>query len=188
MGLLWRQNWGRVRDASCDQLLSSFDLWYSASSKTAACNQVVIRIFAQSIQITGQLFPRKPEPKISSCSTVPEREREKRGTAREKWLAEILVYPTSLYTLCCQCLTGSWLSRPRCFYLLTSMIAHAQHLSLYMRSSMPFLFCLHVSLSLVFFLCQHPPWSVTLPARKVSVLSHWRNKAVMASHLLQYLG
>ena len=47
-----------------------------------------------------------------------ERESEWKRAAREKWLAESLVYPPSFYTLCCQCLTGSWLSRPNCFYPL----------------------------------------------------------------------
>jgi len=42
--------------------------------------------------------------------------------------------------------------------------------------------------SLIFFLCLLPPWNVTLPGGQMSVLSHCRNKAVMASHLLQYLG
>ena len=121
-------------------LLWSFDLWWSLTPQGFFFSfffffygMGIILISAQSIQITGQLFPRKLEPKISSCCTrarererererASERERERESewkrAAREKWLAESLVYPPSFYTLCCQCLTGSWLSRPNCFYPL----------------------------------------------------------------------
>lgn len=96
-------------------------------------------------------------------------------------MTEILVYPPSFYTLCCQCLTGSWLSRPSCFFLLTSPSTHTLRVCVcvcFFRRP-PLLF---------FFLCLPPPWNVTLPGGQMSVFSRYRNKAVMASHLLQYLG
>lgn len=66
-------------------ILWSFDLWYSVCTKTVVCGKGIIHIFAQSIQITGQLFPRKLEPKIlSRCTREREREREEQPE-RNDW-------------------------------------------------------------------------------------------------------
>lgn len=59
--------------------------------------------YTQPVQITGQLFPRKQEPKISSRRTG-KRDGEKKS---QREITEILVYPLSFYTLCCRGLTGS---------------------------------------------------------------------------------
>lgn len=124
-----------------------------------------------------------------------QKERE-RNSQRE--MTEILVYPPSFYTFCCQCLTGSWLSRPSCFFLLTSLSAlththtytHTEDLWVCMcicQCDAKWLACFTASPSLIFFLCLLTPWNVTLPGGQVSVFSRCRNKAVMAPHLLQYL-
>lgn len=115
--------------------------------------------------------------------------REREGTARGKWLAEILFYPRSFYTLCFQCLPGSWLGRPRCFLLSLLQSAHTRAFVTVTKWlsfwNVPLSYFLFFSF---FFLYLLPFWNVALPDGQMSVFSHCRNKAVMASHLLQYLG
>lgn len=89
--LLWKLRW-KLIGASLDLLMSHLGSMAKEIMST------------QSVQISGQLFPRKLHPKIS---------------VRKEWLAAILVYPPSFYTFCCQCLTGSRMSRPGCSRLLS---------------------------------------------------------------------
>lgn len=187
MELLWRLIW-RVRDASSDSSLAPLILWplivYHFSD---CCLWQGHRAHIRTVHPNNWTAVSK-ETRAKNIKSLYQRER---GTAREKWLAEILVYPPSFYTLCCQCLTGSWLSRPGCFCLLSSLSVHKRgiwecvcaFISVMPNDSPAFW-----ASSLIFFLCLLPPWNVTLPGGQMSVFSHCRNKAIMASHLLQYLG
>lgn len=161
---------------------------------------------AQSIRINRKHVSKETIAK-NIKSFLQERERERERTRREtawKWLAEILVYSPSFHNLCCQYLTGSWQGRPGCDYLLLWVYTQAASVSVCAcichREWLFLLFfvvvfwgvcgvCLRGSTLFSYSLCVFfLPGMSLVPGRQMSVFSHRGNKAVMASHLLQYLG
>lgn len=116
--LLWRPI-RRGRDVSSD---SSLDPLTSDSVSLLRLASMVgaSSTYPQSIQITGQLFPRKLVPKISSRYT---RDRERNSQK------EMACRDSCFYTLCFQCLTGSWLGRPSCSCFLSECLhTHTRYL------------------------------------------------------------
>lgn len=114
--LLWRPI-RRGRDVSSD---SSLDPLTSDSVSLLRLASMVgaSSTYPQSIQITGQLFPRKLVPKISSRYT---RDRERNSQK------EMACRDSCFYTLCYQCLTGSWLGRPSCSCFLSECLHTHTH-------------------------------------------------------------
>ncbi|KAJ0013112.1 hypothetical protein NQD34_017446 [Periophthalmus magnuspinnatus] len=79
-----------------------------------------VHIFAQSIQKTDSCFQGNCSQSVGFVVAVRERkrkrEREKEAERERNDWQRFVFTPPSFYTLCCQCLTGSWLSRPSAFF------------------------------------------------------------------------
>lgn len=129
-----------------DEAVRSYDLQQSASPSSRQGQRPHSHtVYPEN----GQLFPRILQPRILGCGTE---ERE-----RNDW-QRILFTPPSFRTLCCQCLTGSWLSRPRAFFHFKA----TEYVSVYVTGT-PNVFSAFgyaPSLSKCRLL---PPWDVSLP-------------------------